>query len=230
MAYFKTRLKIQLLLQFLFLNLSIQEIQECSKDTPIKYQNICSLKYCTESEFINENCILNNDIIKTQWLNNIILLGEEKFTYINFANYSNGDFVVEATPCKLIKTIRYFFGLKINGRDLFKVNNKETQFYSFEPVDEDNSGKKYQGEIQIAKMNQESNKEYLLSLTKSTSYAELYDFENGVMYKKKMKDLFGVENENQRQASLTIKSIVIINIIQYMDLLRVQKYIYISFL
>ena len=178
---------------------------ECPENLPILKNNNCESTYCTESEFKSNVCSINNTKIKTQWLTNIIIFGDNNARFINFANFSNGDFVVEATPCKLIKTIRYFFGLKNNGRDLFKVNNKETQFYYFEPVDEDNSGKKYQGEIQIAKMNEESNKEYLLSLTKATSYAELYDFENGVMYKKKMNDLFGKENQNQRQASLVIK-------------------------
>ena len=158
---------------------------ECPKDKPIILENNgCDLLYCTESQFQSNYCIINNTQIKTQWLTNIIIFGDENAKFINFATYSNGDFVVESTPFKVIIAKRFFFGLKQNGRDLFKINDTETQFYSFIPTGE-GEGEKYQGEIQIAKMNQENNKEYLLSLSKSDSYAELYDFECGEIYKKK---------------------------------------------
>ena len=181
---------------------------ECSESLPIWKNSNCEFTYCTESEFKNNICSVNNTKIKTQWLTNIIIFGDNNARYINFATFSNGDFIVEATPCKLIISVRFFFGLKKNGRNFFKINGEETQFYSYKLVDgeEDNSGKKYEGEIQIATMNQEDNKEYLLSLSKAESYAELYDFENMEIYKKKMVLLFGIENLNERQISLSIKS------------------------
>ena len=37
--------------------------------------------------------------IKTQWITNIIIIGDKDFRFINFVTYSNGDFVVETTPC-----------------------------------------------------------------------------------------------------------------------------------
>ena len=157
---------------------------ECPENQPILKNNDCSFSYCTESEFSSNYCSINNTKIKTQWLTNIIIFGDNNARFINFATFSNGDFIVEATPCKILIKIRFFFGLKQNGRDLFKNNNQETRFYSFIPTDE-GEAKKYQGEIQIARMKQENNKEYLLSLTKTDSYAELYDFENDIMYKKK---------------------------------------------
>ena len=192
---------------FIFL-LNTYEIisSECPESTPILKNNNCEFTYCTESEFNSNYCSVNNTKIKTQWLTNIIIFGDNWARYINFATFSNGDFIVESTPCKVVIAIRFFFGLTKNGRDLFKINNKTTQFFSFIPTDEDNDGKKYQGEIQIARMIQEDNKEYLLSLTKAESYAELYDFDNDRMYKKKMYNLFGYENQNERQISLTIKS------------------------
>ena len=96
MAYFKLRLNIHLfsvlqfiffkdfkkvIFLFLFFNFSFQEIEKCPKDIPIKYQNECNLKYCTESEYQNGNCVVNNDIIKSQWLNNIILIGDISYKY-----------------------------------------------------------------------------------------------------------------------------------------------------
>ena len=180
---------------------------ECPEDTPILKDNTCSLSYCTESEFNNNYCSINNTKIRTQWLSNIIIFGDENARFINFATFSNGDLVVEATPCVVINySKRFFYGLKKNGRDLFKIDNKQTPFYSLVPINEDNSGKKYQGEIQIARMNQENGKEYLLSLSKDKSYAELYDFESGEMYKKYIPDLVGCIHQNERQISLVIHS------------------------
>ena len=195
-------------INYLIFSLIILQIitSECPENTPILKNNNCELTYCSEFEFNNNYCSINNTKMKTQWLTNIIIFGDNKARFINFATFSNGDFIVEATPCEVIIAIRFFFGLKQNGRNLFKINTTETQFYSFKPINEENYGKKYQGEIQIVKMNQENNKEYLLSLTKAQSYAELYDFENGIMYKKKMIVLFWYENQNERQISLTISN------------------------
>ena len=188
------------ILIFSLIKLKISNAFECPENQPILKDNECSFSYCTESEFNNNYCSINNTKIKTQWLTNIIIFGDKTTRFINFATFSNGDFVVEATL-----KIRSFFGLTKTGRDLFKINNTETQFYSFIPSDE-GEGEKYQGEIQIATMNQENNKEYILSLTKGDSYAELYDFENGIIYKKNMVDLVGYTQQNERQISLTIKS------------------------
>ena len=133
MAYFKLRLNIQLLLQFLFFNLSFQEIQECSKDTPIKYQNKCSLKYCTESEFINGNCVVNNNIIRTQWLNNIILIGDISYKYSYPYFDLDNNLIIATYPYddneeSEIYRSRIFYGIQTNGRPLFY--NKKTGFQS----------------------------------------------------------------------------------------------------
>ena len=56
----------------LFIIILNQSFQECPKDYPIlKYDN-CTSDYCTKEQFYRKECIINNDIIKTQWLNNII--------------------------------------------------------------------------------------------------------------------------------------------------------------
>ena len=59
-----------------------QQEEECPKDMPIKYQNTCQLKYCRESDYNENNCIISNTIIKKQWLNNIILVGDISYIYI----------------------------------------------------------------------------------------------------------------------------------------------------
>ena len=44
----------------------------CNKTRPILKDNTCDSIYCTEEEFTSTTCIINNDIIKTQWLTNIL--------------------------------------------------------------------------------------------------------------------------------------------------------------
>ena len=91
---------------------------ECNRTTPILKNGNCELIFCSEEEFKNEECIINNQIIKTQWLTNIIWIGEQNSRFINFANYSNGDIVVE-TSSDPGNNKRFFYGLKADGNYLF---------------------------------------------------------------------------------------------------------------
>ena len=179
--------------------------EDCPKDKPILLEKrSCVSLNCSEYEFETNYCIINNTIIKTQWLTNIIVFGDLNFRYINFVTYSNGDMVVESTSCPGGPK-RMFYGLKKNGRNFFKEN---TPFYSITAQGQDNSGKKYESEILIIKLNDgdEKDKEYIISMTKSDSYVELYDFDHDKIYQKKMSNILGTTHENLRQAALTIIS------------------------
>ena len=46
----------------------IHDDNTCPKDKPILKNGICTLEYCSEREYENKNCIISNDIIKTQWI------------------------------------------------------------------------------------------------------------------------------------------------------------------
>ena len=76
-------------IQFI-INLIITE--DCPRENPFLKEGSC-IYYCEEEEFNNKTCEFNNTLAKTQWLNNIIFLGQENFTYIAFANYSNEEFI-----------------------------------------------------------------------------------------------------------------------------------------
>ena len=157
---------------------------ECNKTSPILKNGICSLIYCSEEEYNNETCKIDNEIIKTQWLNNIIRIGDINFRYVNFANYSNGDMIVETTAC-LGSSKRMFYGIKTNGRAFFSNNSetKKTYYFSLDvneqPGNEDNY--RYEAEIFIATLNEgeDKGKEYLVSIAKGEQYTELYNFNNG---------------------------------------------------
>ena len=52
--------------------------------------------------------ILENTVIKTQYIDNIIKLNEPDFQYVSFASYSNGDLIFETTKHPYNST-RIFF-------------------------------------------------------------------------------------------------------------------------
>jgi hypothetical protein len=77
--------KIFLFIHIFFLKI-FKSYCECDKNTPILTRNDgCQLRYCSKDEFDSGDCSIDNQIIKTQWLNDIILFNSEKFRYGSFA-------------------------------------------------------------------------------------------------------------------------------------------------
>ena len=112
---------------FLIIN---KVVNECTIEKPILLKNgSCVAIYCTEKEFENEDCKIDNGTIKTQWLTNIIWIGEKDFRCVNYAKYSNGDMIIETTSSPANRR-RLFYGLKQNGRIFFEKNN--SNYFSME--------------------------------------------------------------------------------------------------
>ena len=163
--------------------------QNCERELPILKGGNCVLEYCTKHEFKNKTCVKDNQIVKTQWLNNIIWIGDKDFIYINLANNSNGDMIIETTSYPGTEK-RYFYGINKDGNPFFKDNN----FFSLIRVtnQEGNSNKgRYEGEIFFVKTTNDKN-EYLVSVGKNSQFVEVYDFNNsGVLSQKSCSSLFG---------------------------------------
>lgn len=119
----KTNIFYIILILFLFHNIN-SEIKQCSKETPILMSGECILDYCPND---SSGCIIANPTIKTQWLNKVIVFGDLKYRYINFATYENGDMVVEATDYPDTKK-RMFFGISQNGRPFFTKDGENIFF------------------------------------------------------------------------------------------------------
>ena len=122
---------INYLFQFITIRITIFFVimktiyNECSRDAPIRLTNNNECTSTFSNELYNSGgCIIDNQIIKKQWLNNIILIKESGLKYINFHFFQNGDMIFEtsAYPCN---RDRIFFGLKKNGRYYFKNENNE---------------------------------------------------------------------------------------------------------
>ena len=131
--------------------------------------------------YINIQCIEYNK----RKISNIILF-EQDFKYLSFANYSNGDMIFSSTAYPENKK-RIFYGFKKNGRPFFQ---KETKyFYSISSTNK----KKFESDTLVIKLSGENQKEYLLSTGNKESLVEIYDFENNETYKKSM-DNFAKNN------------------------------------
>ena len=171
------------------------EITECPKNQPILISGQCKLEYCTKNQFDLKQCILNNNIVKTQWINNLIIFGDNSYRYLSYATFSNDDIVIESA-CYPLKQKRMFYGLKMDGRPLFinKTNNKETPFYSKIVTGEKNIMTESTSAIIKMIDNENNEKEYFLSLSKYSGNAELFDFENDESYAKTIVDFTVLSN------------------------------------
>ena len=181
-----------LLLLFSFLNV---EGTECPKERPILISGECKLEYCSEEQFNLKHCILNNTIIKTKWINNLIIFAQYPYRYLGFGSYSNGDFVIESM-CNIEQQKRKFYGIKSNGRPFFtnKTNNEETSFYLKNINEENQENRQFKSTIIKLSGNENNGKEYFLSLSHNLGNAELYDFENDEVYYKTISDFTTLTN------------------------------------
>ncbi len=182
--------------RLIFIQLINLILSECDIYKPIKVNGECSLTYCTQEEFLLNKCIIDNPIIKIQWLTNIIQIGHNNSRYINFVTTKNGGMIVETTACPG-DSKRIFYGLKSNGKGYFfdRLTNKETPFYIF------NSATNFRYEsavsiIQISNNHTDNDNLYIINIAKSTYNTELYDFENNIIYETKSSDFIGNKSES----------------------------------
>ena len=165
-------------ISFNFISIKSQET-DCPKDNPIFISDECKLQYCSEEQFASEQCIIRNEIIKTQWLNNIIIIGDKNYRYINFGSYSNGDMVIQTTGYPGNYT-RKFYGIKNNGRPFFMKDSKETPYYT-KDIPEGSSGI-FEAQSIIVRAS-DNGEEYFFCFSKHECGAEMIDLKNGNVYR-----------------------------------------------
>ena len=159
------------LLVFLLLN---NHIKGCPYYSPIlDSEGNCTSIICSESDMDSEKCKIDNEIIKTQWLNKMTLVGENGYQSAGVATYNNGDLIFEAIESG--GKARYFYGLKKNGYiwlDNYKLNVNN------------NANNPYINIFTVFSNTEDSNekKEYLVSIMNNKLIIELYDLENNKAY------------------------------------------------
>ena len=162
--------------QFFLLKLVFSEDNECSREAPIKKRTQCLSQSCTQEQFDLGECIISNSIVKTQWLNNIIIIGDRDFRYINFMTTSKGEIIIYnvAYPSK---NYRIFFGMNSKGDPIFKDLNNNNNYIIKKNV---SNLIRYESDISLLKVtgDTDQNKEYLVSFGKSKVVTEIFDFQD----------------------------------------------------
>ena len=195
----KIKIKIQFIKKvFIFLFIFYNRIlceEECEKETPIKFGTECLAKYCSKSQFTSGECKISNSLIKIQWLNDIILVGELNFRYINFITSSKGDMVLYSVAFPF-SINRIFYGINSKGTPLFKDTNGNEIFIIKKTAQ---TKARYETEKEILKITGDTNenREYVISFGKDKSNIEIFDFSNYDYELKEIKnsDTFNVETD-----------------------------------
>ena len=114
-----------LVLQLCLMSFDQNNFSQCSceRENPIYKNGQCQSIYCTESEFKNNMCSIENDIIKAQWLNNFIVFDEYNYRFTNKVINDEGDFILITSPMN--SGARLFYVLKKNGAFYFKNNDNQ---------------------------------------------------------------------------------------------------------
>ena len=151
----------------------------CDLDTPILVNGVCKLQYCTETEYENEFCIIDNDIIKTQWLSNIIRF-DDLYRFVSFAINSKGDMIAEFSVEHDTSGKRLFYGLKQEGNYFFK-NSDGSEAPTKIVIINDSSDRIDSKNLFISlNNNTEDTNEYLLSVSIYHGNFEIFDFESNI--------------------------------------------------
>ena len=165
----------------------------CEKDKPILKEGECQSVYCTQDEFNNGVCKIDNDIIKTQWLNNFIDFKEYRYRFTNMVINNDGDLILETSP-EETNGQRLFLRLKKNGEFFFKDNdNKKIISKKIEVLDGGNGAMRYESQVFLIKINNsefDENKQYLVSISLYYGFMEIYDLDDNNIPFSKMSHKF----------------------------------------
>ena len=164
---------------------------ECEKDNPFLKEDTC-ISSCKTEEINKGICIINNDIIKTQWLNNIIIIGGKEFIYVNVesSQINNLYYLTSSFPAS---NERMFYILNNEGYGLI---DKNSPFISYTINDPEKKGR-FESDLLLIKLfSSDDNKEYLMSISLGIQNAEIYDFYNKNIYFNKIENIFGQTNVN----------------------------------
>ena len=154
----------------------------CNRDMPINNNGKCKSIYCTKNDFENNICSIDNEIIKTQWLNNFINFNEYRFRFTGMVINDNEELILETSP-EETNGQRLFFRLTKDGRSYYKNNdNEEILTRSILVLDDDKNGvMRYESQIFLIKRNNnnlDGNKQFLVSISLYYGYMEIYDLDD----------------------------------------------------
>ena len=176
---------------------------ECSKEEPIYTSDGCQIIYCDEDEFQNGDCIIDNSIMKIQWLNKINLFGNNDIL-INSIEMPNNDifFICSDYTTETI----YIYGLKSSGEAYFNDNEENFREINLNSlIDTD-----YINSVGLII----DNKQYIFICTTDEnviSHCQIIDYENNHIYDEHLYKLLNYNNMDDFHKSSYIFTILNLN-------------------
>ena len=154
----------------------------CNKSYPILKENKCVLTYCSEEQFDTSTCIINNQIIKTQWLTNIMRISDKNFRYVSPFLTENKDLIILTTSVSGTSERKYF-GIANDGRYYFKNSEGEESPYFSINANKENDNDiiyKYEGSATAIRLANDE-KDYFLNIGNQNTFTELIDYQNNII-------------------------------------------------
>ena len=140
------------------------KLENCQKDFPIITSNLttCQMLYCTDEEFKNKNCLINNPITKIQWLNKKLILQNQVTSTVNTIINKNNELIL-------------IFSIPDNDQRLLYIMNTETDepFERYSKKIIEYKGTAYKSYSTLGKFLID-NDEYIIDC--SESECEIYDY------------------------------------------------------
>ena len=171
----------------ILLSLEIHIISSlCPRNNPFLKDNVC-VSSCTSEEIEDNSCIINNEIVKTQWLNNIIFLNFSNCFYLNL-HVSENNTLYSLTSRYPPSNTRIMYILNKEG---YGYINKNDPLINLALNDPENKGR-FESELFSIQF---SNREYLISIGKAPQFVEIYDLYENKIYFKLVQNYFDYESD-----------------------------------
>ena len=163
------------------------------------YLNFLHLMFLLIS--INKITIIYSSDINTDTLTSIIRysLDPTASSYATITTTPKGNLICSSSYFQT-STLKYYYGLKPNGRPYFIKDNKETEFFSTNSDKDRNEGNIYG--IQLSSSSDD--KEYIIAIGNNEANVEVYDFneETPLIYLKAGSDFFSSEYNSFKYSTL----------------------------
>ena len=168
---------------------------ECTdRNTPFERNEVC-VDTCAINETTSGTCEIKNEIIKNQWLNNIIYFAPGGYRYINIAVTGTNN-LYAITSGNFATNQRYLYILNREGIGWFNGNDGNKTPFTITSVTDSETKGRYESTSFIIKFYNPtySYQDYLMSISKDDQNVEIYDFYAGIIDVKKVASAFGSLN------------------------------------
>ena len=176
-----------LLSKFIFLLNIIKICGLCDKDAPLLKDGFCQ-SYCTRNEINTGVCQIENEIIKTQWMDNTIYFTDGTH-YINLLNTQKDILIILLSEFPGSNK-RYFYALDQEGRGYFNQNGEQV-YQKVISISSTSTITRYESFSFLIKLKEKTqSKEYIMDIGKEPQLLQIYDFEQSKITAKDISQVF----------------------------------------